>query len=775
MKLSLSWIFDYIGADWRNIDVPKLMENFYYKVAEVEGFKKFTFDLKSLVLARVEKVNADEITLTDVNAKKVYKLQTRENVHVGGHYLLKQDAQKIRWAAMADFGSEKESLLPEVFCTKEMYASWRSLLISEDYVMEIGNTAISHRPDLWCHRGIAREIAALLELPFKDLEDFLANKIIKNIDSESQSTVDNPFALKIENSTACPRFAGLYFDFIESRPSVLPIMQRLCIVDSKPIDAIVDLTNYVMLDISQPMHAYDAKKLESRSIVVRSARAKESVKLLDDQDISLEVNDLVVVDGKKPVALAGIMGGLSTAISKDTESIFLESACFDAGTVRKTSKRLGIRTDASVRFEKSLDPNQNVLGIRRFLKLLDEYAISSRSSDIINSLGSRASDRELIVTHEFIEQYLGIAIAPEFVRSTLERLAFRVEHDAYASQLTYKIFVPTFRGTKDVTRKEDIVEEVGRYFGYDSLPCTYPTRAMAPFSIQPVMRLREIKETVAYGLQMREVYNYALCDEAWLSEINWQPSHSVELANPLSENARRLVTTLVPGLLQAVDINKADSQSLRFFEWGRTWRMNAEIHESKSLAGIMYEHKQAIDFYDAKGLLLELFDMLSLPVTWAKVDTPEYPWYAPYQTAYIMHNGTKIGIAGKINCAFFSHIAEGDAFIFDLDGDYLMNYQAETKTFNELSKYPGITRDVSVMIQAHNTSEELIDMIRAINPLIVDVKLVDYFAKEDWHDKRSLTFRCLIQDEQKTLTTEQADAIMQAVGKAFEKRGAIIR
>ena len=212
---------------------------------------------------------------------------------------------------------------------------------------------------------------------------------------------------------------------------------------------------------------------------------------------------------------------------------------------------------------------------------------------------------------------------------------------------------------------------------------------------------------MAYALSMREVYNYAMFDESFLRELQWEPENAVTIKNPVSENWRRMATTLMPGLIKNVVINKTEADMLRFFEYGRTWELAETINEHRILAAIFYNQKGTVDFYDAKAQLSRLFAMLELDVTWQKIDKPEYPWLAMHQSAYIMHNGIKIGYAGKAHCALLKRLAEGDAFMVELDADFLSSYRAPLKMFVPSPKYPGVERDVSVIVPSVLTVDDL--------------------------------------------------------------------
>ncbi len=772
MKLSIAWIFDHIDADWKTIDIPKLVEQFNQTTAEIEGFQKITVDLDLFTCAQIVKIQKDMILVHSPQLQRDIELVYRDDVQKDQWYLVKKQNDQFVWAAGNDFHSAKEVMLPALYCEKQIQAGeWQQSFETEDYIIEVDNKSITHRPDMWGHRGFAREIAAILELPFKPLEEFIIHKVIKQFDDHAPSTITHPIEVEVKNPEICKRFAGLYFEHIERRPSLLWMAHRLLRVGSRPIDAIVDATNYVMLDMSQPMHAFDAAAIGTRNIMPRRAKNKEKLTLLDDQVIELTSDDYVITDGKKPIALAGVMGGRETGISPTTKSIFLESACFDATAIRRTSIRYKQRTEASARFEKSLDPNQNTLAILRFLKLLDDAHIPFNAADEIVSLGARAQELTINVEHSFLEKRLGVTIASDFVVRTLKKLEFAVEHAGGA----YSITVPTFRCAKDVTIKEDIVEEVGRFFGFSTITHTLPHRQMRSFDLSSVHRLRSIKQLMAYTLTMREVYNYAFYDEEFLRELQWEPQNAIAVKNPVSENWQRLVTSLIPTLFKNIDHNVADHDQLRFFEWGRIWQQAKNIMEQKSLAGIFFDRKNTIDFYDAKALLAPLFDMLDMNVSYKRVDTPHDPWFAHYQTAHIMHKSNKIGIAGKVQPVLFNRVTEGDAFVFELDGDFLLNYKPELKRYKPVAKYPDVIRDISMLMPLHVMVQDIIAMIAQADKKIVDVALIDFFEKEEWKEQRALTFRFIVRDPTKTLTKEEVDVIWSAVAALLQQRGATIR
>jgi len=528
-----------------------------------------------------------------------------------------------------------------------------------------------------------------------------------------------------------------------------------------------------MLDVGQPMHAFDPDKANIKKIEARLAKKGEKLTLLDDQEIELTPDDYVITDSEKPISLAGVMGGKDSGVSPNTSKLFLESANFDATTIRRTAARFKTRTEASARFEKTLDPNQNIDAIILFLDLLAKEGIEFTTQEKIQSVGLATKPVIVELSHELLCKRLGAEIDPGFVIKSLESIEFAVEK----SGDTYKVTVPTFRCSKDVTIAEDIIEEVGRLYGYDNIEHILPSAQLKASDLSHVMRARKLKQVCAYSLRMREVSNYALFDEAFLKEIGVQADSFVEIKNPFSFNWYRLVTTLAPGLLKNIKHNVAQYDSLRFFELARAWKLEKkQVAEQRRLAGIFFERKKTVDFYESKKLLEQLFESIELPVTWEKTKPNDLAaWYAPYQTACLMHDNKPIGFAGKINTALLGTISEGDAFVFELDADFLISYKAATKKYKPVAKYPGVHRDVSILVPLFITVDSVSAAIAAADERVHDITLVDFFQKKEWADQKSITMRFVIQDETKTLTSQEADGIYDKMIKKLEKLGATIR
>lgn len=783
MKLSLAWIFDHIqGVNIKNIDMNDLMVQFSAKVAEIEDHYPISINLDEFALAQVTKINPESCVVYCQEWKKEINLPVRKDAQKDLYFIIKYEKKNYSWATLADFGAEKDGQFAAVHVIeKEIAGDWKRHIETKDYIWVIDNKAITNRPDMWGHRGFAREVAAVLQQKLAPEEQFLAAKPIKHYIDFAPVSSSNPFSLGIENTECaliCKRIAGTYISSINYQQSNILMAQRLARVDSKPIDLIVDCTNYVMLDIGQPMHAFDAEKITSHKLVGRCAHKGEKLQLLDGEIIELTPEDFVISDGNEPVALAGIMGGMSTSVSKTTHSLYIEAANFDASAIRKTAARHKKRTESSARFEKSLDPNNNTQALLRFIKLLDVLEVPYQSADAIASIGQLSQEKIIEVTHQEITTIIGMHISSDNVQKYLMQLGFGVEvkHEVKdTSKVIYHVTVPTYRSTKDVTIKQDIIEEIARFVGYTNIPPLLPSRQMNPFDITGVTRTRQIKQQLAYGSRMNEVQTYAFYDEEFIKQLNYDPQDTLQLAQPFSQNIKRLVTSLVPNLLKCVLLNSTKEDELRFFELNRIWFTDRESVESRELAGIFYHKKEHVDFYTCKAQVDKLCASLGLKVAWRKITQPVDPWYNVHQTAELVYEDQIIATAGMVSTKFLHTIVEGSAFVFEINGDFLLNIEPKQRKFKPLFKYQDVSLDISMMVPLTVTVAQLSDTIVKADKRIQEVNLVDFFEKEEWQNQKSITMRFVLYDDQKTMVKEEIDTVYSAVAKAVQSLGANIR
>lgn len=769
MKMSLSWIFDHIAEDWRQFDIGNLLDKFTQTSAEIEGYHRQTIPLDTLFLAQVKTIQNDHVTVFVPETVLKTQLPARPDAHRGLWFIVKKENELLRWASARDVGGQGRELAPAISCKSALRAgAWKKNVVPDDVVIELSSTAITNRPDLWCARGLAREFATILDLSLVPIKKFIKTKH-EMIDAHAQS--DTMFTVINKAPAVCKQFAGIYIPTIKNTASPLNLLFRLYAVEQQPISGIVDVSNYVLFDLGQPTHAFDVAKLARHTIEPRMARAGEKLMLLDETEITLTPEDLVITDGTTPVALAGIMGGLPCAIDQKTHSIFIESAVFDGATIRKETVRHKLRTQASMRFERNIDPTQNITALARILKLFKQENITGNYSHPILSVAQPVEPVTVKVSHEFIQNVLGMTLSRTFVLKKLKSLGFKVK-----GTTSYTISVPSWRATKDISNEYDIAEEVGRSFGYNNIPKELPSRKTVTNENRACLNMRKIKQHCAFGMHMHEVCNYPFFDESWIKKLGFEPTNPVKAKNPLSTNVTRLATSLIPHLLQNVHQNIYRTISMRFFEVGRSWHMlNNEPHEQHKLAGILWDYESKQNFYNGKSELENLFDLLKISVTWNKPQSALAPWFDPSETTEIVHEQIVVGYAGMVSQDYARHIGNGNGFIFELDAQFLRAYEGQAVKFKPLAQYPYIYFDISMLAPLTLTVRDLEQKIKTSNDKIYQIDLIDMFSKKEWANERSLTFRYFMRDNHKTLTKQEADDIHAHVLGQLQNSGVTIR
>ena len=770
MKISLAWVFDHLKGSLVDYQVSHLVDQLRSKTAEIEGVHELVCDWNRFQVGEVAAVGK-AVSVRLGERKKVVELPLRDDAAEQSRYLIAVGNDGVRWATLKELGAEREGLLPAIAVADEQLAGgWRKGLETKDWILEIDNKSLTNRPDLWGHRGFAREVGALLGLSLVPEEQLCAAQPIRHYDRQAPG-------IKLVAGARCTRFAGLLLTDVAYQPSLLFVAHRLARLDAKPMDLFVDLTNYVMYDLGQPMHAFDAQKITG-GVVVREAFPQEQLELLDGETVELAPQDCVVADEKGALSVAGIMGGRASAIGRATTHIFLESAHFDAVSIRKSSARLKKRTESSMRFEKSLDPNQNTVAIARYLALLGAYRVPHQASEAIASLGPLAQEAEMVVAHRFLIDRIGAMITEGQVRAILEKLGFGVQViDRPPAGLSYQITVPTFRSSKDVRTPEDIVEEVARFVGYSTILPVVPARLMKPFSLTALMRRRGLKHHSAYALGMREIESYPLADESFMARLGLPRERLITIQNPLSQNWQHFATSLIPALLQAVELNAIQEEELRFFELNRAWQLSEHggVNETPVYAGIWYRRPR-LDFYEAKAALESLLQAMELVVEWRKPVHHEATWFDGQQIAELWLEGRSLGYAGMVAPSLLRKVVDaGEAFACELDASLLLRASSLELQYRQPSKYQAVVYDVSMFVPATVTVAQLEAAIVLADTRVRDVALRDRFEKPEWGGKRSVTMRYTLQDDEKTLSKRDSEGIQKAIEGALLALGVEIR
>ncbi|MFA5306338.1 MAG: phenylalanine--tRNA ligase subunit beta [Candidatus Babeliales bacterium] len=793
MKLSLAWIFDHIDADWKQQDIDKLVALFNKRTAEVEDFYRIAFDLQRFFIGRCTNTSAQSVILEIPELGKDIELPLRTktidmiptSVKQPCFMVVKEAEHSYRWATLTDFGVEKDGLVPALDVTmSDINGAWREKFEDTDVILEIDNKSITNRPDMWGHRGFAREIAAFLNLSLKPEAQFLHQLPIQAFAHTSQATATTPFTLTNHAPHACTRFEGLYFPTVENHSSNLLLASRLMKVGSRPINALVDAVNYCMLDWSLPMHAYDATSIVQKSILIRMAQDQEQLPLLDGETLSLSTQDLVIADPQKPLCLAGIMGGIQSGLTAATTAAFIEAAAFDAGTIRRTAQRSKKRTEASARFEKTMDPHQCSKALQRLLKICASINLKLQHADEIVAAGTLPPPSIIEVTHEFLEERSGIKLSEEQVTRPLRNFEFNVIKSHNAEHKTvYLITIPSFRATKDIKIKEDILEEIVRSYGFENITPQLPRLLRTAFDLTPTTRLNAIKHFLASSAHMTEQQNYAMYDEQFLAQLHLKLDAAVTLVNPVSENFSRMAGSLIPALFKNVIENHQQRDALAFFECGRIWRKasSPEEVERLSIAGIFFAKRATIDFYACKQHLCMLFKELGCAhssLVWEKPHATSAPWYSQHQTAIISANKLHVGIAGKVDTQFLAKLDIGapcDAFVFELEGDILSKQAQPIPHYQSLNKYPATYFDLSLLVPLAGTVAIIEHTLKQTSDLIMQVELIDKFEKGGSSETRALTFRIWLAHPERTLEKNDIETTWKAAVAALAHHNIQVR
>ena len=635
-------------------------------------------------------------------------------------------------------------------------------LPAPDAVIEIDNKSLTHRPDLWGHFGMAREIAAIT-----------SKRLIDPVKPSLLPEGESPVRTDSEDPELCPRFSALVFDNVTIRPSPLWLQYRLTAIGLNPINNIVDLTNYLMAELAQPTHAYDRAKLRGNTLCARPAREGERIIALNDLEYALSPANLVIADAGGPVGIAGVIGGAESAISDSTTSIVLEAANFQASSVRKTSAALKLRTDASMRFEKAQDPANTTRALARAIALLQELSPGIRLvgglADFVRPL------REIppVILHlDWLASKLGRSLDSGEVRRILESLEFGVEQIA---PRVFSVKIPSWRATKDIAIAEDLVEEVGRMIGYDSIPPKPPLIAATVPPEDPRRKfLRRVKNTVA--LQgFTEVSNYSFVSEEQVARFGLNPADHVRVLNPIAADQNLLRTTLIPGICANIEENSKHFASFRLFETGN------EIHKAGEGLPAQVLHLAAVVFHhdgDGAAGLFELKRLVEILAAGCLVRACEPRLYEhPARTAEVIWHGKVIGRLFELHPAWAKGRIEGRASVLDLDLDAVRELLPTQAQYRPVRRFPSSAFDLSVVTTLREPAGEIQAKLRdAAGPLLENIEyLRQYTGAPLTEGTRSVSFRLTVGAADHTLSSEEVAAVRDGIIAVMRTAGYELR
>jgi len=628
-----------------------------------------------------------------------------------------------------------------------------------DSIIEIDNKSLTHRPDLWGHVGMAREVAAILGCA-------LVDPVKPDLLPRDASRV----RIAIQDLDLCPRYSALEFDNVTVQPSPAWLQYRLSALGLNPISNIVDMTNLLMAELPQPTHAFDADRLSGDTIFIRPARPGERFRALNDEDYTLDPSNLVIADASGAIALAGVIGGASTAISDKTTHVVLESANFQAASIRKTSSALKLRTDASIRFEKAQDPANTVRALARAVELLREISPGIRVvGGVADQMKELPAPPPIELRLEWLGRKLGRAIEPAEVRRILLRLEFGV---AEPRPGVFSVSVPSWRATKDVSMADDLVEEVGRMVGYDSI---VPVAPLVAAAVPPANTERKFQHEVRdllVDLGFTEVYSYSFVSEEAVRAFGFDPAAHVRVANPISSDQALMRASLLPGLWRNIQESSKHREAFRIFEIG------LEIHKRGQGLPEEVPHLAAAAFArqgDGAAGLDEIRHAAECLMPGAQAQPAAAASYEhPARAANIFWKGERVGRVFELHPSL---VETGRAAVLDLDLDHVRSLAAAELRYTPIRRYPSTAFDLSVIAGSREHAGELQRKVRSFaGPLVESIEFLRQYSGTPLEaGQKSVSFRLTAGSPERTLSNDETSAIRARIIDGMRSLGYELR
>jgi len=774
MFVSMRWLARHVSLD--GITPERLCDDLTLSTAEVEGLERFAPHLHDVVVGLVEErekhPDAEKLSIcrVDVGGDEALTIVCgAPNVAAG---------QKVAVACVGttlpgDFKIKKSKIrgvashgiiwvLPD---DAAIGASVAEALGIEDWIIEIDNKSLTHRPDLWGHRGIAREIAAIYERPLLPLESTMPS-----MPSTGDAT---PYPVEIETE-GCTRYLGLPIDGVTKRPSPDWLRWLLLAVGQRPIELLVDL-----------------------GIVVRNARDGETIETLDGEERKLLSSDLLICAGEEPVALAGIMGGEGSKVADATDSLLLEVATFEATTIRRTSTRIGLRTDSSARFEKTLDPTLPLLAAGHFVQLLSEIAPEARFPAPLTDVGQwKDPTSEIELRCDRVRTALGKAVSNDEIQHILERLEFQVT-EGKPSDDRFRVVIPSFRASKDITIEQDLVEEIGRIYRYGNIE-----EDSLQFEITPPPRderrrlVRHLQDRLAGGARFHENLSYSFIEDALLEKLGDLDKPYISVINPVVQSQSKIRRSVAPSLLPALEANRRNRTDVRLFEIGKAYEPEhanerGEPRERHLLAlawaGTRPGKKARYDEGRLMGLQAILEDLVRSRGGGAPHWTNEGPipsWAHPGKCLFLELPGvdSPVAVVAELEPGLAPSIGltgdlESEVAMAELCLDALLEASSDGLGYKPLPRFPGIKVDVAVSVVESTPAADLLALIeQAGKKQVADIELFDLYRGESvGPGRKSLAFHVLLQSDKKTLTDKDEQKFLQRFEKLVSEAGGELR
>jgi len=630
-----------------------------------------------------------------------------------------------------------------------------------DFTLDI-DVRPNRASDCFSHLGIARECCVILNSEFNPPTGGQNSEFIEDKNLRAKDFV----SVEIKDKDTCPRYTARVISGVRVASSPKWIQERLKVCGLRPINNIVDTVNYVMLETGQPLHAFDGEKLEGRKIIVRFARNRERILTLDEQKFELGPDILVIADDKKPIAVAGIKGGKIPEIDKKTNIIVLESANFTSQVIRRGSRRLNLRTDASLRFEHGISPDLTEFAANRAAYLIQKIAGGKIAKGLLDFYPKKIPPKIIRLELDYVKELLGIDISKKEISNILKRLDFKTKE---IKKNTFQVSIPVRR--LDIALPEDLIEEIGRIKGYEKIEAVFPLSSLVPYKRNLDIFWENLIKNILKEAGFTEVYNYSFFGEKEQKLFNFNKNNLIEVENPINIEQKYLRKSLIPNLLKNVEKNLRYVDEIRIFELGKIFKMKSE--EKRMLTGLIIGDK----FYELKGMIDLLLNKLGISEIYYSEHKPipedsEMAVGHPKKLAEIKVNNEIIGFLGEISPGILDKLEIKEKIVyFDIDFEKLSKLSSEEHEYRPISRFPAAVRDIAVLVPRRVKVSEVLNKINtAGGNLIRDIDLFDmYEGAELPQGKKNLAFHIIYQAENKTLSAEEIGKLQKKIIKALEK------
>ena len=811
MKVSLNWIRDYVQLP-ADADLKKLAYDLTMSTVEVEDATDLGASFHDMVVGVINTIeqhpNADKLKVckTDIGGRVENIVCGGSNLREGMKVAVALPGAMCKWHGEGDLVEIKKSKLrgvdsygmicgaveiglADLFPTKEEAhildlsdfdapagTPLADALDLNDIILEIDNKSMTNRPDLWGHYGIAREIAALYDLPMTQFPHF-----DRNVENTSG------FHVTVEDAERCPRYLSAQIEGLNVKPAPYQMQNRIWKVGMRPINALVDITNYVMLATGQPTHAFDSDHIAGH-VIVRRAGEGEKLLLLNGKELALSSDDLVIADDAGVVGLAGVMGGAKDSILPDTSKVILEVANFDAKGIRRTALRYDNRTEASARYEKAIDPERCDQAFDLSMQLFSQLYPEMKVTGLVDQYPEHLKPAEIDVALSWLERRLGKHLSPDEIKHKMELLGYGITFNGD----NMHVVVPTWRSTGDVSIQADIMEEVARMYGYENFEAEPITTTFDGAINQLDKDLeRRIKEYLAIRCGMQEIFTYPWMEESYVNAVLQSTEGILSLSTPPSPAERFVRSSLLPNLCKAVVKNERYFNEFSIFETAQVFRDENYTSpydereklpsQRKNVAGAFATTDKDITalFRKAKGVVEMMARYVHMEtLTFRQTEKPV--WADNVVWLNIYRGEEKVGdlalLAKKVSMA--CGIKNMNVMLFQLDQDSLVPLKSRTNTFTHLAEYPMTDYDISLLVDGSVQWKDVAQTVRGIkSELLHGAAFVDeYRGKQVPAGKKSLTLRLAIGSKDKTLTSAEIEEVASGVLNKIAKRfGAELR